>query len=1671
MGRGPSRETIVLERTHTPRFCIHLSDLHLRNGDLETSRFSEYAAVIDSAVEKIASEPSVKACDALAVITGDVFHHKTVSDTAPIALFHRLMMGVADLLPVVVIEGNHDFRQDRPSELGSLSTFLSPYTSSRGAAPSGDAREGRATRYPIHMLDTTGRYQYGDATFCFVSVRDTLDASRGCGIVAHLPQFPRARVSDGPRTMALFHGSVRTANGAGGGARPDDTTYPLSWISASGCNFAALGDIHRRQSGSFEGMVWAYAGSLVQQNRREHVLEHGGLVWDLDAPGELPRPFDIYNAFAQVRVVTRSERLFAVIVGGDGVDDGSCDQETVPLEEVASVSLFPRRPHLHTIGASTSRAGTVDSLPACIAPSAITAHDTRAANARATDGSRDERSATIEAEVARYSSPEFWIENMHGLSSSAASMVRDPGTRMWPPGVTESDRPDLRAALDRYASSADARRVDRTTLVQARWSNLFGYGNDNWISYADMRGDPIALIAPNTWGKSAACVDIPHILLFGTPGRDRMRYAASTPSARVGFVHDNGGTPRGELWLETAGTLYRIERAWTRAKGGRQQAKAIAGAGSFRANVSRVHDESRGVVVAKDATSVAKWVAKHIGCEEHFHRNCVMSSRNSVDFLAMGDKAREATLEDIFDLSRIRSFAEAARCASLASDWALSRARARFRDRATELGVPETASLEDIGDHVLRARERLSEASQVLDGLNDGARRLATEVTRLERCSHASPGCPPDPGENELLLDTRDEADLRTTICKDLSFGGGCPDEDVHSALEANLDAREIVRELDTARERTRTLELALERAIAARAVAEEDGERVRSMSEAEAALARTPARPDESVADLTSRRAILSAMARELEAKASGARPLSIATTRGPGAPFPLPRDVRRPSTDEAANAVRRAEERLARAREALGAVDRADRPEGEEASEKATDDRPGESECDLKALRSTVDSMRATLAGWSPRAGRAEWTALERSFAELMDRLGQSIPREGEEDDIRSEITRLEALAPLSREASRLEELLASDRLELSRLVEEGEERARTRARVHDVRGRSDDARSRLAAARAAWFAAEREGVDDPAAACETYSRSMGSVRDVERSIQGARERAERSERRAREAQRASDAAARLDEIGTFAVNPACEACRANPLARERQRCETILDSIGPADRDAESAEREAADARSRVTRMDAYLCGAEAMEAAAVASTLERELEEAIANDRVALDRERRIAHVRADMRSRTDALDTIRAEWRGNEAMDEADICERLGAARARLELVCAYRIQAGHVEAQRTAWRLEDSAAASRETMRRDLALAEWTLYHASRETIERLEEDVSRAEEAVALCACMSDAVFRCEERDFRAELERTTRELDRVDIALHSHKARDAAEARVAVARDVERARLARDESLQKASDLEIEVRAAYERDRARRVLVARALEIATRRSSEADARRIEAVRGVASLEERVRSTVKRAEDLANAARELSDTETHHATALELYAAFVRSSGPRSSARENDGLCATIYRRHILPYFTGHANAYLAGISDLKVLVSREGVLYFETRDGAVYDSTGTSTYQRECLTLAFRCALNKLGTFAFNMPHIFIDEGFGNFDETNISRVEEFLDRLRTAGGFETVMLCSHLDVVKTAARRHMAITRVGNTSCLRWPRSETPPRPEPGVRWVSE
>jgi len=243
---------------------FHLSDLHIRNGDNTYSRYEEYKEVFKNTIVSIKKQVEVLELhfdNFIIVITGDIFHNKSVIGNYGLIMYRKFIQALSEIGRTYIISGNHDYDQsdiNKPSLVYST-TFAIPN---------------------VFVLNTTTSFIIDNIGISFVSIDETLDNYRNSGRLQDLPPFPS--ISGNVRyKLALFHGSFAAAK-LYNGKTVEDTfnPYPLEWVSDF--DYVLLGDIHKRQVFSYKNKtICGYAGSLIQQNFGEDIVNHGYLIWDL----------------------------------------------------------------------------------------------------------------------------------------------------------------------------------------------------------------------------------------------------------------------------------------------------------------------------------------------------------------------------------------------------------------------------------------------------------------------------------------------------------------------------------------------------------------------------------------------------------------------------------------------------------------------------------------------------------------------------------------------------------------------------------------------------------------------------------------------------------------------------------------------------------------------------------------------------------------------------------------------------------------------------------------------------------------------------------------------------------------------------------------------------------------------------------------------------------------------------------------------------------------------------------------------------------------------------------------------------------------------------------------------------------------------------------------------
>jgi DNA repair exonuclease SbcCD nuclease subunit len=152
---------------------FHLVDLHIRKANFTKSLFTEYNDVFNNTINDI-KKIYVKD-ESICVICGDIFHHKLHISSHGIILLYNTIHSISDIMPVIIIQGNHDLIQDKYNANNSfIKTLL-------------DSRKHQNIHY---YYDKTYSFDFDNIHFGLVSIKDILNIETSYRLVNELPQFP-----------------------------------------------------------------------------------------------------------------------------------------------------------------------------------------------------------------------------------------------------------------------------------------------------------------------------------------------------------------------------------------------------------------------------------------------------------------------------------------------------------------------------------------------------------------------------------------------------------------------------------------------------------------------------------------------------------------------------------------------------------------------------------------------------------------------------------------------------------------------------------------------------------------------------------------------------------------------------------------------------------------------------------------------------------------------------------------------------------------------------------------------------------------------------------------------------------------------------------------------------------------------------------------------------------------------------------------------------------------------------------------------------------------------------------------------------------------------------------------------------------------------------------------
>jgi DNA repair exonuclease SbcCD ATPase subunit len=669
------------------RTIVHLADIHIRTGDTCQARYVEYKTVFDRFLCTVSELEGVKKQEAVCILAGDIFHHKNKLEPPGVKLFLDFVKAVASLMPIYIIRGNHDFRQDQRDEPDLIDSLLTLGV------------EG------VCYMQATGHYTVGDVGFGLVAIDDALLIGSTSGIRASLPPFPcpKAFPDSVKHRLALFHGMVahtKLQNGDVADCERYHTAYPCEWFK--GYDAALLGDVHLQQvqrgkplqqgpikmsedawclqtyefDKDSEKHVFAYPGSLVQQDFGEPIMGHGFLAWHL--PSHTVKSFHIRNDAGYVAVRKNASQ-------GDGNNAWQVhirsfeSQQWLPFEIATKQGWFPKEVYVQVRNVGKDYGADLAEVERAFGELGVVARarvqSIQGANAGVAGGgdALQEDGHGDGDGLDMLITPDTWIEYVRQNTAETGweQWVRHPEHMLVPTAgldntVLQGRANDRNSKLTRriQAYVQDAAVLTNRAHMHApftihymEWEHLLCYGECNHFDFQAATGLLNGINARNGHGKTSF-LEVTCLALFGDGFPSR-----SIKSNQTSIIHmgkPEGAVPFTSIDVGIAGEgAFRIYRQWLPKKGDPQKLNTI------HKNI-RVTDLATQQVIKCGKAAVDQWVDERIGSVASFLMSCMVTQNVDHDYFKKSAAEQKAMLDKALSLDVHMSFVEVLKEAHLA---------------------------------------------------------------------------------------------------------------------------------------------------------------------------------------------------------------------------------------------------------------------------------------------------------------------------------------------------------------------------------------------------------------------------------------------------------------------------------------------------------------------------------------------------------------------------------------------------------------------------------------------------------------------------------------------------------------------------------------------------------------------------------------------------------------------------------------------------------------------------------------------------------------------------------------------------------------------------------------------------------------------------------------------
>ena len=618
------------------KYVLHLSDIHIRTGDLEKSRYDEYEYVFQEFYRHLDNLKNKD--DTVIVITGDIFHHKGKIEPSGIRLAQIFMDILLKHMDVILVCGNHDYRQDDIKIPDMIETIYKNYI-----------QQNSITKYKVFYLNKTGYYKYNNIGFSVVDIRDTLNNCNTYGKKKVISPFPNKSYWDDKKdieyNIGLFHGTILPSRLVNNLQLTDG--YDLEWFGDY--PYLLLGDNHRQQVHSSENTLWGYSGSLIQQDFGEHFGEHGYLIWDLENKISLHHPIFNNYGFCTIKNVKNELYIHKKLREWNKID-------TVKFPKYPSIRVFNKECFL--LFEKYCKENN-------ISPKSVQIWNCDRKNLDELDIISNNENNDWVNNLEELNTSNKWLEyiSKYANTDDLKQYIIYPENLKLP--LIDNDfefskkykdrNIKIQQAIDEYTNmiGQSQKNTQRIELLNMNWSYLMCYGANNYFDFNSMKNKISLLNGKNAIGKSSF-LDVICIGLYGEP--TKMRNLVNGKKMTDKIIHDNKPVnktaPFVKILFKMGDNTYEIYRAF-----GKQAAinkKHLILQTSIQIFKVITHNSiNYKELVCEGSTLVNKWVSEHIGDMESILMSTVICQIDLNNFFHLKQDSQKHILDKALRLDTV----------------------------------------------------------------------------------------------------------------------------------------------------------------------------------------------------------------------------------------------------------------------------------------------------------------------------------------------------------------------------------------------------------------------------------------------------------------------------------------------------------------------------------------------------------------------------------------------------------------------------------------------------------------------------------------------------------------------------------------------------------------------------------------------------------------------------------------------------------------------------------------------------------------------------------------------------------------------------------------------------------------------------------------------------------